>query len=118
GGVHFLVMEPIDGVDAGAYLRRCGAMPIAAACEVARQAALGLQHAHEQGLVHRDVKPSNLMLARPPADRPDDFPTVKVLDLGLARRQALAEDASSTLTETGVVMGTPDYVAPEQVTDA
>src|SRR5262249_53089075 len=85
GGRPFPLMERIDGLDAAEYLARKGAMPIAAACEVVRQAALGLQHAHEKGLVHRDVKPGNLMLARPP-EGSDAFPTVKVLDLGLARR--------------------------------
>jgi WD40 repeat protein len=93
-------------------------MPIAAACEVVRQAALGLHHAHSHGLVHRDVKPSNLMLARPAEGGPDGFPTVKLLDLGLARRTALGDDATSTLTGAGVVMGTPDYVAPEQIIDS
>ena len=118
GGTHFLVMEYIDGIDAEGYLARHGAMPVAAACEVARQAALGLQHAHERGLVHRDIKPSNLMLASPPADSPDAFPLVKILDLGLARRHHLAPNASTALTAMGTVMGTLDYIAPEQSTDS
>jgi WD40 repeat protein len=116
GAVHFLIMERIDGLDAAAYLARKGAMPVAAACEVIRQAALGLQHAHEAGLVHRDVKPSNLMLQRPPAGS-DQFPTVKLLDLGLARRDRAAGQISSELTQTGATMGTPDYLAPEQIRD-
>src|SRR5262249_16316590 len=77
----------------------------------ARQAALALQHADEQGMVHRDIKPSNLLLT---ADG-----TVKLLDLGLARPGAAAgPDSASTLTDTGMMMGTPDYVAPEQITDS
>ena len=85
-----------------------GPLPVAAACDYVRQAALGLQHAHERGLVHRDVKPHNLLLA-------DAGPVVKVLDLGLARLHSVeGEESSGTLTETGAVMGTPDYIAPEQ----
>src|SRR5262249_47379537 len=102
GPTHFLVMEYLDGLDAGSYLARKGAMPIAAACEVVRQAALGLQHAHDKGLIHRDVKPSNLMLVRPPeGGGGGDFPTVKILDLGLVRRHALAADVTSELTASG-----------------
>jgi WD40 repeat protein len=117
GETHFLAMEFVDGMDAAALLARRGALPVPAACEVARQAALGLQHAHERGIVHRDVKPSNLLLARPPEGE-SGFPTVKVLDLGLARRHDPEGDASTTLTEANAMMGTPDYVAPEQIRDA
>jgi serine/threonine protein kinase len=64
GGRHFLVMELVDGTDLGAHLERRGPLSVAEACEVVRQAALGLQHAHEHGLIHRDLKPSNLMLTQ------------------------------------------------------
>ena len=85
-----------------------GPLPVAEACEVIRQAALGLQHLHEHGLVHRDVKPSNLMLT--PAGQ------VKVLDLGLARH--LHEPgAGARITWQGQFLGTLDYVAPEQCSD-
>ncbi len=97
----FLVMEYVEGRDAGALLQQYGPPPIGVACEIIRQAALGLQHAHEQGMVHRDVKPGNLVIAarRPPRDwaiptpRPAPagwpaHPQVKVLDFGLARFQA------------------------------
>ncbi|MCH8244243.1 MAG: serine/threonine protein kinase, partial [Planctomycetes bacterium] len=61
-GTHFLVMEHVDGIDLSDLVRQQGPLPIPAACEIVRQAAVGLQHAHEHGLVHRDIKPSNLML--------------------------------------------------------
>ncbi|MHC4180291.1 MAG: serine/threonine-protein kinase, partial [Planctomycetota bacterium] len=72
-----LIMEYVEGLDLAKLVRRCGPLSVADACELARQAALGLQYAHEHGLVHRDVKPSNLMLT-PQGE-------VKILDLGLAR---------------------------------
>jgi tRNA A-37 threonylcarbamoyl transferase component Bud32 len=103
GGVHFLVMDFVDGVDLGRLLQRHTHLSIADACEAIRQAALGLQHAFECGLVHRDVKPSNLMLAR--------GGRVQLLDLGLARSLGAAAD---TLTAKGMVLGTADYLAPEQ----
>jgi serine/threonine protein kinase len=62
GGLHFLVMEYVKGVDLSRLARRIGPLPIADACELVRQAAVGLQEAHEHGMVHRDIKPSNLIL--------------------------------------------------------
>src|SRR5262249_19758412 len=103
-----LVMEFVAGDNLSGFVRQFGPLPVAEACEVIRQAALGLQHLHEHGLVHRDVKPSNLMLT--PAGE------VKVLDLGVARR--LHEpDAGEQITLHGQFLGTLDYVAPEQCTD-
>ena len=115
-GIHFLVLEYADGADLADIAKRHGRFTVADACEVIRQAALGLQHAHEHGLVHRDVKPANLFLTRDG--------TVKVLDLGLAllnsRSAGGAENADQAagdgLTETGQIMGTLDYIAPEQIT--
>ena len=107
-GRPYLVMELVEGGNLNELLGRSGPLPVAEACEVIRQAALGLQHLHEHGLVHRDVKPSNLMLT--PAGE------VKVLDLGLARH--LHEpDAGERITAQGQFLGTLDYVAPEQCTD-
>lgn len=119
-GRHFLVMEFVEGQDLAAILQQQGPLPITAACEVIRQAALGLQYAHENGLVHRDIKPSNLVLARPgerggTAGGP---PTVKILDLGLARWNVEGADKSSELTSDGQIMGTLDYMAPEQGGDS
>jgi serine/threonine protein kinase len=114
-GIHFLSMELVDGKDVDAVFRGSGFQPDNTAandrleahptcCEIIRQAALGLQHAHEKGLVHRDIKPSNLLLTRDG--------TVKILDLGLA---LLESGNEGDLTSTGQVMGTLDYIAPEQV---
>ena len=104
-GKHFLVMELVEGIDLARLSKKYGKLPIADACEIVRQTALGLQHAHEHGLVHRDIKPSNLLLAR---NR-----QVKILDLGLARLQS-DQPAMDELTHTGQIMGTLDYMAPEQ----
>jgi serine/threonine protein kinase len=111
GDTHFFVMEYVDGIDLHRLVQQQGPLPVPRACDCIRQAALGLQHAHEQGLVHRDVKPHNLLYAR--ADG-----RVKILDLGLARLATPGEEASATLTQQGAVMGTPDYIAPEQAMDA
>jgi serine/threonine-protein kinase len=108
GGTCLLAMEYVEGTDLARLVRRRGSLPVQEACEYVRQAALGLQHAHERGLIHRDIKPHNLLLAKDG--------TVKVLDLGLAR--IAAGDGSTTLTKTGAVMGTPDYIAPEQALDS
>jgi len=100
-----LAMEYVGGLDVGKLVRRMGRLNVADACELARQAALGLQAAHEHGLVHRDIKPSNLMLT--PQGQ------VKLLDLGLARLHSEPTTEEET-TGTGQVMGTADYMAPEQ----
>jgi hypothetical protein len=106
GDTHFLVMEYVDGLDLNELVDRCGPLSTADACELMRQAALGLQCAHEHGLVHRDIKPSNLMLNR--------RGQVKILDLGLVRVHTVSE-SSGEMTAVGQVMGTPDYMAPEQM---
>jgi formylglycine-generating enzyme required for sulfatase activity len=106
-GVHFLVMEYVEGLDLAELTRRLGRLDIADACELTRQAAVGLDYAHQHGLVHRDIKPPNLML--------DGHAQLKVLDLGLA---LLAEDDANELTSAGSIMGTADYMAPEQAGDS
>ena len=114
GGTHLLVMECIEGAsDLAKLVKKNGPLPVAQACEYIRQAALGLQHAFERGLVHRDIKPANLLLTA-------DGKTVKILDMGLARLDQKAGDgeASSTMTQEGAVMGTPDYIAPEQAMES
>jgi tRNA A-37 threonylcarbamoyl transferase component Bud32 len=109
GATHFLVMEYVEGVSLAEYLASAGLLPVAEACRLARDAALALQHAHERGMVHRDVKPHNLMLG------PDG--RVKVLDFGLAAFAA-GEGPDRGLTAANMVVGTPDYIAPEQAVDA
>lgn len=105
-GVQFFAMEFVEGTDLARLIKEQGPLPISLACDCIRQAALALQHASERGLVHRDIKPSNLILTRKGI--------VKVLDLGLARLMATDIDMSASLTETGTVLGTPDFISPEQ----
>ncbi len=105
GNVHFLVMEFVEGVSLARQVKMRGPMSIVHACHFIRQAALGLQHAHELGMVHRDIKPHNLMLTRKGQ--------VKILDFGLARF-ARESTPAAELTQEGAVVGTPDYIAPEQ----
>lgn len=113
-GKHFLVMELVAGADVGKFP---APLAVPEACEIVRQAALGLHYAHERGLVHRDVKPSNLMLARREAGDGARETVVKVLDFGLA---LLGRDAPTgrDLTNAGAVMGTVDFLAPEQALDS
>src|SRR5207245_3476763 len=111
GDTPLLVMEYAPGIDLGRLVAQSGPLPVRQACAFVRQAALGLQHAHERGLVHRDVKPGNLLLTEQGA-------VVKVLDLGLARLPRRSEDVDSSLTEPGCVMGTADFMAPEQARDS
>jgi serine/threonine protein kinase len=98
----YLAMEFLDGEDLGQAIKKRGAIHAGDAAEVIRQAAIGLAEAQRAGVVHRDVKPSNLVVTNQGA--------VKVTDFGLAK--ALQEDLS--ITATGVFVGTPDYLAPEQ----
>jgi len=109
GDLHFIVMEYVEGLSLAQGVERKGPLPVAHACHYARQAALGLQHASEKGMVHRDVKPQNLMLA--------PKGVVKVLDFGLARLRSERQGAVG-LTQADAFMWTPEYVAPEQATDA
>jgi len=119
-------MEYVEGLDLARMVKAKGPMPVGHACYFIHQACLGLQHAHEEGMVHRDIKPGNLMLSHK-AGRP----IVKVLDFGLAkasREQKMFDlvpasaspepDVAGGLTSAGQMLGTPDFIAPEQIDDA
>ena len=140
GDTHFLVMEFVEGVDLDHILQLRGRLPVARACDYTRQAALGLQHAWECGMVHRDIKPHNLMLT--------SQGQVKILDFGLSRflseiepaklapsgmpaparerstapsKEAIAGSRPDSFKETAYAdtgAGTADYIAPEEAVDA
>ncbi|MBI3468526.1 MAG: serine/threonine protein kinase, partial [Planctomycetes bacterium] len=109
GNTHFLVMEFVEGTTLARLVAESGTLPVARACDYVRQAASGLQHAFERGMVHRDIKPQNLILT------PEG--QIKILDFGLALFVSQTGPADA-LTDPGAVMGTPDYIAPEQASDA
>jgi formylglycine-generating enzyme required for sulfatase activity/serine/threonine protein kinase len=105
-------MEYVDGLDLAKLVKTKGPLPVAHACYFVSQAAQGMQHAHERGMVHRDIKPGNLMLSHS-----GNRALVKVLDFGLAKvTRELAVDGG--LTNPGQALGTPDFMAPEQIRDA
>ena len=105
--VHFMAMELLQGRDLFEIVNADGPMPCRKAAEFIRQAALGLEHAHRAGLVHRDIKPGNLFLS--------DDQTVRVLDLGLAQDFDSEENLTREFNEK--VLGTADYLSPEQAAD-
>ena len=106
GDLWYIVLDYIEGEDLHQKVKRAGPLPIRDAVEYIRQAACGLQYAHEEGLVHRDIKPANLML--------DTKGTVKILDLGLALDGDDDEEGGLTKAHDEKVLGTADYLAPEQ----
>jgi serine/threonine-protein kinase len=122
GATHFLAMEYVEGTDLGRLVKQGGRLPVEQACEYIRQAACGLAHAHERGLVHRDIKPHNLIMSIREG-------LVKLTDLGLARLpRALDREASAVLSggvnssgtltpENAAFIGTADYMSPEQALD-
>jgi serine/threonine protein kinase len=106
--LHFLVMEYVDGSSLQEIVARHGPLDVTRAAHYMAQAALGLEHAHEAGLVHRDIKPGNILV--------DRSGSVKVLDMGLARFFHDDDNLSKKYDET--VLGTSDYLAPEQTLDS
>jgi serine/threonine-protein kinase len=117
--LHFFVMEFVEGLSLDRLVEQRGPLGVQQACQLIRQAALALAHIHERGMVHRDIKPQNIMVMRQGQ--------VKVLDCGLARlvSDQIVEHASvggaeerADATVAGMILGTPDYIAPEQIRDA
>jgi serine/threonine-protein kinase len=125
---YYFAMEFVSGTDLAAHVKHHGPLPIKQACRFLLQAAEGMQHIHEHGLVHRDIKPNNLILAydRAPTAAANGGgvamrtvpATLKILDLGLARLAVDEDDSRKSLTREGAVMGTVDYMAPEQARDS
>jgi len=122
--LHFLVMEYLEGETLEVVLQRRRRLPPAEAVRLMHQALTGLQHIHELGLVHRDLKPANLMLVPAPGKGEPDTTlraTLKILDIGLGR-ELFDENFpgggdNMELTGEGMILGTPDYLAPEQARD-
>jgi WD40 repeat protein/serine/threonine protein kinase len=121
-GTKFLAMEFVEGIDLDRLVSDNGPLPIAEACEYARQTAAGLAACHERGLVHRDIKPKNVLLTRSKSgirNSKSEIPLIKILDLGLARVDSVGqEQAAPRLTQLGKVVGSADYMAPEQGRDS
>jgi len=109
GNLYYFVMEFIEGKDLERTVNDKGPLPFDKAADYIRQAANGLQHAHDRKLIHRDIKPGNLLL--------DVLGTVKILDMGLARLTGRGE-RSLTIEHNEKVLGTTDYLAPEQAIDS
>src|SRR5438874_4731426 len=107
--LHFLVMEYVDGTNLQDLIKKFGPLDVVRACHYIYSAAVGLQHAHEMGLVHRDIKPGNILL--------DRAGVVKILDMGLAR---FFHDSDDNLTKQydENILGTADYLSPEQAEDS
>ena len=110
GPLHFLVMEYVDGTSLLDIVKKHGPMNYNRACHYIRQAAIGLQYAHQSGMIHRDIKPGNIMI--------DRQGTAKILDMGLARFYKDEKDQLTLKYDDKNVLGTADYVAPEQTRDS
>jgi DNA-binding response OmpR family regulator len=104
-GVYYLTMEYVEGVTARQLITKRGRLAVPSTLAIATQLARSLEVAHEQGVIHRDIKPQNLLL--------DKDGTLKVLDFGVA----CLTERSGNITEAGMVVGTPAYMAPEQLLD-
>ncbi len=109
GDTHYIVMEYIEGKDLNTIVKQEGPLPLELACNYIAQSAEGLLHAHAANLIHRDVKPANLLV--------DPKGVVKILDLGLALFSD-SEEASLTVAHNENVLGTADYLAPEQAVNS
>jgi serine/threonine-protein kinase len=113
-GAPYMVMEYLTGRDLSEVLRSGGPLDISRAVDLVLQACDGVADAHAIGIVHRDLKPSNLFVT----SRRDGSPWVKVLDFGISKATGGGPGASQTLTDSGMVMGSPLYMSPEQARSA
>jgi eukaryotic-like serine/threonine-protein kinase len=105
GGAHAISMEHFDGRDLGTVAREDGPLPVERALPIFEQVLDGLEAAHQMGIVHRDIKPANILV--------DANDVVKIVDFGLA---LVAQGTRSRLTQSGILVGTPEYISPEQIT--
>lgn len=108
GLIHFIAMEFVDGRNLRDHISRQGALEEKEVVAILKKTAAALQRAHEEGVVHRDVKPENILITRKTPNRPSE---VKVADFGLARRM----EGDASVTQSGMTMGTPLYMSPEQI---
>jgi serine/threonine-protein kinase len=115
-GLPFMVMELLNGSDLGSVLDERGALPEAEAVDYVLQACAGVAEAHDMGIVHRDLKPTNLFVTR----RSDGLPLLKVLDFGISKQLSDPDSGQAlpTFTNTRTLMGSPNYMSPEQIRDA
>src|SRR5579871_4347540 len=110
GPLHFLVMEYVDGTSLLDIVKRFGPLSVARSCHYIRQACMGLHYAHTTGMIHRDIKPGNIMV--------DRHGVAKLLDMGLARLYRDEQDQLTLKYDDKNVLGTADYVSPEQTRDS
>ena len=101
-GTYYITMEYISGEDLKSFIHRIGALPVGKAVSIGKQIAEGLSEAHRLGVVHRDLKPGNIMINREG--------NARIMDFGIARSLA-----ARGITGAGVMIGTPEYMSPEQV---
>lgn len=112
-GRPFMVMEFIEGESLKDVIQHQAPLPVPRACRIAKQVAAALDAAHRLGMIHRDIKPGNILLTRPAAGAGEEL--AKVLDFGIAKmKEAHLAAGAATLTRTGTSIGTPAYMSPEQ----